>query len=111
LAGESLFPTDYVKRVQGLTTGKLVEETPMGMVYLKLALDAPVIKDPMILRNVRKGAIQGSVELMEGLVQDRPPSGYQGINTFIPVTSVMDPNLAPPGKQLVKFFGLAPLES
>jgi phytoene dehydrogenase-like protein len=111
LAGEGLFPSDYVKRVQGLTTGKLVEETPMGMVYLKLALDAPVIRDPMILRNVRTGAIQGSVELMEGLVQDRPPSGYQGINTFIPVTSVMDPNLAPPGKQLVNFFGLAPVAS
>ena len=111
LAGEDLFPGDYVEGVRQLTTGKLVEATPMGMVYLKLALDAPVIKDPMVLRNVREGAMKGSVELMEGLAQDRPPSGYKGINTFIPVTSVMDPNLAPPGKQIVNFFGLAPLES
>jgi len=110
-AGESLFPAHYVEGVRGLTTGKLVEATPMGMVYLKLALDAPVIKDPMVLRNVKEGALKGSVELMEGLVQDRPPSGYEGINTFIPVTSVMDPTLAPPGKQIVNFFGLAPLKS
>ena len=111
LAGEDLFPGDYVEGVRQLTTGKLVEATPMGMVYLKLALDAPVIKDPMVLRNVREGAMKGSVELMEGLALDRPPSGYKGINTFIPVTSVMDPDLAPPGKQIVNFFGLAPLES
>jgi phytoene dehydrogenase-like protein len=111
LAGEKAFPADYVAGVRQLTTGKLVEATPMGMVYLKLALDAPVIRDPMILRNVKEGAMEGSIELMEGLAQDRPPAGYGGINTFIPVTSVMDPDLAPPGKQIVNFFGLAPMKS
>ena len=59
----------------------------------------------------KEGAMEGSIERMEGLAQDRPPSGYGGINTFIPVTSVMDPDLAPLGKQIVNFFGLAPMES
>ena len=83
----------------------------MGMIYLKLALDKPVIESPLILRNVKEGAFQGSMELMQGLFEDKPPQGYKGINSFIPVTSVMDPNLAPPGRQLVNFYGLAPVNS
>ena len=109
--GPELLPSEYAARVKSLTTGKLVEETPMGMIYLKLALDRPVIDAPLILRNVREGAFEGLMELMQGLAEDRPPQGYKGINSFIPVPSNMDPSLAPPGKQLVNFYGLAPVNS
>jgi len=111
LVGEEHLPKAYVERLRMLTTGRLVEQTPMGMIYLKLALDEPVIESPLILRNVKEGAFQGSIELMQGLFEDKPPQGYKGINSFIPVTSVMDPDLAPPGRQLVNFYGLAPLNS
>jgi phytoene dehydrogenase-like protein len=111
LLGEDQLPAEYLERVRSLTTGRLVEETPMGMIYLKLALKAPVIEAPLILRNVKEGAFEGSMELMQALVEDKPPQGYKGINSFIPVTSVMDPNLAPPGHQLVNFYGLAPIQS
>jgi len=109
--GEANLPADYRDRVKSLTTGKLVEETPMGMIYLKLALDAPVIDAPLIFRNVKEGLFEGLAQLMQGIVEDRPPTGYQGINIFIPVPSNMDPALAPPGKQLVNFYGLAPVQS
>jgi len=109
--GREHLPPDYAARVEGLSTGKLVEETPMGMIYLKLALDRPVIDAPLIFRNVRAGAFQGLTELMQGLALDRPPEGYRGINSFIPVPSNMDPTLAPEGKQLVNFYGLAPVQS
>ncbi len=108
---KDILPSEYVEKTKSLTTGKLVEQTPMGMVYLKLALDEPVIKYPMIMRNVKQGAFEGSRELMEGLILDQPPKNYNGINSFIPVTSNMDPELAPPGCQLVNFYGLAPLNS
>jgi phytoene dehydrogenase-like protein len=83
----------------------------MGMIYLKLALDRPAIEAPIIFRNVRHRALEGLAEMMQGLVSDRPPEGYRGINSFIPVPSNMDPSLAPPGMQLVNFYGLAPVES
>lgn len=111
MVGEALLPPDYLERVRGLSTGKLVEETPMGMVYMKLALDEPVIEAPIILCNVKEGAFEGSRDLMQGLMLDRPPENYKGINSFIPVTSNMDPNVAPPGRQLVNFYGLAPPRS
>lgn len=111
MVGESLLPPDYLERVRGLSTGKLVEETPMGMVYMKLALDEPVVEAPIILCNVKEGAFQGSRDLMQGLMLDRPPEDYKGINSFIPVTSNMDPHVAPPGRQLVNFYGLAPPNS
>ena len=111
LVGEEFLPADYVERVRALTTGRLVEQTPMGLIYLKLALNQPVIKAPLIFLNVKQGALEGSREMMQALIEDKPPQGYQGINTFIPVTSNMDPNLAPPGKQLVNFYGLAPIHS
>jgi len=111
MVGESFLPADYVERVRGLSTGKLVEETPMGMIYMKLALDEPVIEAPIILCNVKEGAFEGSRDLMQGLMLDRPPDNYKGINSFIPVTSNMDPKVAPPGRQLVNFYGLAPLNS
>jgi phytoene dehydrogenase-like protein len=109
--GKEGLPPDYVESVQSLTTGKLVEGTPMGMIYLKLALDAPVIDAPLIFRNVREGTIEGLAELMQGIMEDKPPRDYKGINIFIPVPSNMDPALAPPGKQLVNFYGLAPVDS
>ncbi|MEW6443539.1 MAG: NAD(P)/FAD-dependent oxidoreductase [bacterium] len=109
--GPEQLPPEYAARVRSLTTGKLVEETPMGMIYLKLALDRPVIDAPLILRNVREGAFEGLFELMQGIAEDRPPKGYKGIHSFIPVPSNMDPSLAPPGRQLVNFYGLAPVES
>ena len=65
----------------------------------------------MIMRNVKEGALEGSKEMMKGLFLDDPPGDYKGINSFIPVTSNMDPSLAPPGCQLVNFYGLAPLNS
>jgi len=111
LVGEEHLPRDYVERVRTLTTGRLVEQTPMGMIYLKLALDEPVIEAPLILRNVKEGAFEGSMELMQALAEDKPPASYKGINSFIPVPSVMDPELAPHGRQLVNFYGLAPLRS
>ncbi len=111
LVGEDPFPADYIARVRELTAGKLVEQTPMGMIYLKLALSQPVLDSPLILRNVREGAFEGSMELMQALSADQPPQRYKGINSFIPVTSLMDPNLAPPGCQLVNFYGLAPINS
>ncbi len=111
LAGEGFFPSEYIERVGELTTGKLVEQTPMGMIYLKLALNKPILDSPLILRNVREGAFEGSMELMQALAADQPPQRYKGINSFIPVTSLMDPNLAPPGCQLVNFYGLAPISS
>ncbi len=107
---EALSP-DYVESVQSLTTGKLVEGTPMGMIYLKLALAAPVIDAPLVFRNVREGTIEGLAELMQGIMEDKPPKDYKGINIFIPVPSNMDPALAPAGKQLVNFYGLAPVHS
>lgn len=109
LVGEEHLPPDYVEQVRSLTTGKLVEQTPMGMIYLKLALEEPVIDAPLILRNVKEGAFEGSMELMQAIAEDRPPTSYKGINSFIPVPSVMDPELAPHGRQLVNFYGLAPL--
>jgi prolycopene isomerase len=109
--GEKNVPPAYLDRVKSMTTGKLVEETPMGMVYLKLALDAPVIDAPVVFRNVKEDTFEGLAELMQGIMEDRPPSGYKGINIFIPVPSNMDPSLAPPGKQLVNFYGLAPVQS
>ncbi len=111
LVGKELFPADYVGWVQDLTTGKLVERTPMGMIYMKLALDEPVLDSPLILRNTKEGAFEGSMEMMQALIEDKPPQGYKGINSFIPVTSIMDPELAPPGQQLVNFYGLAPINS
>ncbi len=111
LVGEEHFPADYVAWVNQLTTGKLVEKTPMGMIYMKLALKEPVMHSPLVLRNVREGAFEGSMEMMQALVADKPPQGYKGINSFIPVTSEMDPALAPAGRQLVNFYGLAPLNS
>jgi phytoene dehydrogenase-like protein len=104
-------PEDYIESVQSLTTGKLVEKTPMGMIYLKLALDAPVIDAAVVFRNVREGTVEGLAELMQGIAEDKPPRDYKGINIFIPVTSNMDPGLAPRGKQLVNFYGLAPVHS
>ncbi len=109
--GEEGLPTDYVESTQSLTTGKLVEGTPMGMIYLKLALDEPVIDAPVVFRNVREGTMEGLAELMQGIMEDKPPRDYKGINIFIPVPSNMDPALAPPGKQLVNFYGLAPVHS
>jgi phytoene dehydrogenase-like protein len=109
--GKESLPTDYVESVRSLTTGKLVEGTPMGMIYLKLALDAPVIDAPLVFRNVREGTIEGLAELMQGIREDKPPRDYKGINIFIPVPSNMDPALAPPGKQLVNFYGIAPVDS
>lgn len=109
--GERCLPPDYVESIRSLTTGKLVEGTPMGMIYLKLALDEPVIDAPVVFRNVREGTIQGLAELMQGILEDKPPGDYKGINIFIPVPSNMDPALAPPGKQLVNFYGLAPVHS
>jgi phytoene dehydrogenase-like protein len=109
--GEEGLPPDYVESIQSLTTGKLVEGTPMGMIYLKLALDQPVIDAPVVFRNVREGTIEGLAELMQGIMEDKPPRNYKGINIFIPVPSNMDPALAPPGKQLVNFYGLAPVLS
>ena len=109
--GEENLPRDYLERVQSLSTGKLVEETPMGMVYLKLALARPVIEAPVVFCNVRAGAFEGLAEIMQGILADRPPRGYKGISSFIPVPSNMDPSLAPPGKQLVNFYGLAPVNS
>jgi len=87
---EANLPADYLDRVKSLTTGKLVEETPVGMIYLKLALDAPVIDAPVIFRNVREGLLEGLGRLMQGIADDRPPSGHKGINIFIPVPSNMD---------------------
>lgn len=109
--GKEHLPSDYADRVESLSTGKLVQETPMGMIYLKLALDRPVIDAPLILRNVREGAFEGLMELMQAMAEDKPPRGYKGINSFIPVPSNMDPSLAPPGRQLVNFYGLAPVAS
>ncbi len=111
LAGEQHFPHAYVERIRMLTTGRLVEHTPMGMIYVKLALDEVVIEAPLILRNVKEGAFEGAMELMQALAEDVPPKGYKGINSFIPVPSVMDPDLAPEGCQLVNFYGLAPVHS
>jgi len=109
--GKEHLPSEYADRIASLSTGKLVEETPMGMIYLKIALDRPVIEAPLILRNVREGAFEGLMELMQAMAEDKPPSGYKGINSFIPVPSNMDPALAPPGRQLVNFYGLAPVAS
>jgi prolycopene isomerase len=110
--GKENLPSEYAARVESLTTGKLVEGTPpMGMIYLKLALDEPVIDAPVVFRNVKEGTFDGLVELMQGIMKDEPPRDYKGINIFIPVPSNMDPALAPPGKQLVNFYGLAPVDS
>ncbi len=109
--GEEHLPSAYAEVVKSLTTGKLVEETPMGMIYLKLALDEPVIDAPVVFRNASQGTFGGLAGIMQGIMEDRPPSGYKGINIFIPVPSNMDPALAPPGKQLVNFYGLAPVLS
>lgn len=111
LVGEESLPQDYVQRVKSLTTGKLAEETPMGIIYMKLALDKPVIAAPLIFFNVKEGAMEGMREFMFNLIADRPPANYKGINTFIPVTTNMDPGLGPEGKQLVNFYGMAPPES
>jgi phytoene dehydrogenase-like protein len=108
---EESLPSEYVESVESLTTGKLVEGTPMGMIYLKLALNEPVIDAPVVFRNVREGTIEGLADLMQGIMEDKPPADYKGINIFIPVPSNMDPALAPPGKQLVNFYGLAPVHS
>jgi phytoene dehydrogenase-like protein len=109
--GEEDLPPDYVESIRSLTTGKLVEGTPMGMIYLKLALDEPVIDAPVVFRNVKEGMVEALAELMQGIMEDKPPRGYKGINIFIPVPSNMDPAMAPPGKQLVNFYGLAPVNS
>lgn len=109
--GEGNLPLECIERVKALTTGKLVEKTPMGMIYLKLALNEPVLQAPVVFRNVREGAFEGLAEMMQGIMEDRPPQGYKGISIFIPVPSNMDPALAPPGKQLVNFYGLAPVNS
>ena len=109
--GEENLPAEWTERVKALSTGKLVEKTPMGMVYLKLALAEPVIQAPVVFRNVREGAFEGLASIMQGILEDKPPKDHKGISIFIPVPSNMDPALAPPGKQLVNFYGLAPVNS
>jgi Flavin containing amine oxidoreductase len=90
--GEERLPPDYTARVRSLTTGKLVEGTPMGMIYLKLALDEPVIDAPVVFRNVRESTFEGLASLMWGITWATSiPSTRKSRSTSSGTTSALSP--------------------
>jgi len=93
LAGQEHFPADYVRRVNGLTYTAHV-------LALKVALDSVITDQKMIMvaPNVSEDKM---AELERQYLKGEMPEAAGGM---INSPTNFDPNLAPPGRQLI-FFG------
>ena len=106
----SAVDSSYRDHVENLSCGKLAG---VGLMAIHLALDKPFIPDSVAFSFPKDPDISSLARLlMEFMFQDQIPPTTDPINlSLLPVTSNMDPSLAPPGKQIVHLPGMAPLES
>jgi phytoene dehydrogenase-like protein len=98
LVGSEYFDQDYVEKVKGLTSS-------YSAVTFKFALMEPII-DHFVFVNLYSGDLSVLGEKPE-VIRNAPKA--TGFMTMIPTNA--DPNLAPPGHQLVIFGTLAPTHS
>jgi len=100
----------YRDYAESLSCGKLAG---IGTIAIHLALDKPVIPDSVAFSFPKDPEIPSLARfLMEFVLQDQIPPTTDPMNlALLPVSSNMDPSLAPQGKQIVHLPGLAPLES
>ena len=104
LVGEEKFPKDYVKRVKELIYSEGGRD--YGVVSLKIGVDKRLTEAPVILVIPQTLTFKEILEFKaKDVVPDRPGLYY------ITIPSNMDPNLAPPGKQLINAIGPCAINS
>ncbi|UCD83514.1 MAG: NAD(P)/FAD-dependent oxidoreductase [Deltaproteobacteria bacterium] len=106
LVGERNFSKEYVDYINKLETSE--GDRGCGIVSIKLALDKPVTRHPMVFgtRSIEAVNIRTNLEY---IFNDEVPPFTASL--FIPVPSNIDPTLAPPGRQLIIAGLMGPIVS
>ncbi|NVM54775.1 MAG: NAD(P)/FAD-dependent oxidoreductase [Candidatus Helarchaeota archaeon] len=94
LVGTNYFDRDYVEKVEGLISS-------YSAVTFKFALKEPLI-DKYVFANLYHGDLSVFGE------KERTPGGPKATGFMVMIPSNADPNLVPPGHQLIIFGTLAP---
>ena len=110
LVGEKYFSKDYVEEIKRLEVSEGADT--WGFYSIKFGIDEKLFKPPIIFPMVwtdKSKRIDSMRELIEEyMLKDKiPPSG----GMYMTIPSNMDPNLAPPGKQIVNMGCMGPVKS
>ncbi len=89
LLPSSLFPEDLIKKVDRI-------EPSMASAVLHVAFDKPILKHTLVMKTGDIKALDLRAELEKGHFES-----IKTLGVFMSIPSNLDPNLAPPGKQLV----------
>jgi len=107
LVGQKFFPAEYVKYVKNLQMSE--GESELNLITIKVGLDKKVTNSPSVFGGLTDPSEDfDPKQAIKDIMNDRIPKSF---GLFCPIPSNCDPNLAPPGKQLLNIGTAGPTKS